>query len=101
MLGGRMPHRADDNPDDHRRPGWPARQRDSIDLRLPALRGEPTLHPRRPWVAQACWIGWGDHGYIGIGQMVRAGAWLDLIGVALNLLVVHTLATVVFGLALW
>ena len=33
--------------------------------------------------------------------MVRAGVWLDLIGVALNLLVVYTLATVVFGLALW
>jgi solute carrier family 13 (sodium-dependent dicarboxylate transporter), member 2/3/5 len=40
-------------------------------------------------------------GYIGIGQMVRAGVWLNLVGLVLNLLVVYTLASVVFGLDLW
>jgi solute carrier family 13 (sodium-dependent dicarboxylate transporter), member 2/3/5 len=40
-------------------------------------------------------------GHITIGQMTRAGVWLNLVGVALNVLAVYTLAGWVLGLQLW
>ncbi len=39
-------------------------------------------------------------GHITIGQMARAGVWLNLVGVVLNVLAVYTLAVLILGLQL-
>lgn len=39
-------------------------------------------------------------GHLAVGQMARAGIWLNLVGIVLNVAAVYTLATVVLGLQL-